>query len=201
MAQSIADGVTALLKRQRTVMHDMDGVESCEKAPDGTEIKRSSKKETRKWQCDQCTSVIRGKRSNLTRHIQNKHTNVRPFECVLPNCSKRFQTRLNLKRHQGLVHAGRPHACSGCARSFKTADKLERHVAAVHQPGATPMACPTCGNCYGKRSTLSRHIAHVHKALSEVTIDPDPDPDPAKLEPPSPLANTDKPVALVTEPL
>lgn len=152
-----------------------DGPSDTGRRSEGTEVKRTLKKETRKWQCKQCSAVIRGKRSNLTRHVQNKHTKVRPFECSLRDCDKRFQTRLNLKRHQSLVHAGRPHTCSGCARSFKTQEKLERHVATVHQPGAEPLACPLCGNCYGKRSTLSRHIAHVHKAMSDVTTDPDPD--------------------------
>ncbi len=134
-----------------------------------------AKKETRKWQCDQCNAVIRGKRSNLTRHIMNKHAKVRAFEC--DTCGKRFQTRLNLVRHQTLVHEGRPYMCTHCERTFKTQEKLQKHLDTVHSPGVTPLACPLCGGCYGKRSTLSRHVTSVHRAMSDVSSAADPEAD------------------------
>lgn len=124
---------------------------------------RIAKKEARKWQCDQCDAVIRGKRSNLTRHVQNKHSNLRAFACNLADCGRRFQTRLNLERHQRLVHEGRPYVCAACPRTFKTSDALEKHAASVHATGSATFACEFCGGCYGKRSTLSRHVASVHK--------------------------------------
>ena len=152
-----------------------------------------AKKETRKWQCDQCNAVIRGKRSNLTRHIQNKHAKVRAFEC--DSCGKRFQTRLNLVRHKTLVHEGRPHMCTHCERTFKTQEKLQKHLDTVHSPGVTPLACPLCGGCYGKRSTLSRHVTSVHRAMSDVSSAADPD---ADKESAVPNVQPDQPPPLAT---
>ena len=132
------------------------------KAAGNTGAKR---KEARKWQCNQCDAIIRGKRSNLTRHISNKHTNFRAFVCPREDCRKPFQTRLNLVRHETQVHDGRPFSCSECKRAFKTKDQLIKHQAVAHGPGSTGLSCPYCGCCYGKRSTVSRHIASVHKDI------------------------------------
>lgn len=119
----------------------------------------------RVWKCDQCGKLIRGKRSNLNRHIANKHEKKRPFACDEDKCTKKFQTRLNLERHKNLVHVGRPERCQFCSRTFKTKEKLIKHVESVHHGnvGDKSFQCPHCSGCYGKQSTLSRHIASVHK--------------------------------------
>ena len=115
------------------------------------------------WTCDRCGVQIRGKKGNLNRHIANKHDNIRAYACKVPNCGRKFQTRLNLVRHETAVHLGRPHTCSSCPRAFKYESDLQGHIKSAHENAEATLACDICGSCFGRRSTLNRHKAKVHK--------------------------------------
>lgn len=115
------------------------------------------------WTCEKCGVKIRGKKGNLNRHIANKHDNIRAFACTEPNCGRKFQTRLNLVRHQTAVHLGRPFQCPRCPRTFKGEKERDAHVKAAHTGNEVQLACHVCGSCFGRRSTLNRHLAKVHK--------------------------------------
>ena len=54
--------------------------------------------------CPECGVLIKNKRYNLKRHIQVVHQKERKFECTVPSCGQRFQTKTNLKRHVSTVH-------------------------------------------------------------------------------------------------
>ncbi len=56
--------------------------------------------------CPECGVLIKNKRYNLKRHIQVVHQKERKFECTVPSCGQRFQTKTNLKRHVSTVHKG-----------------------------------------------------------------------------------------------
>lgn len=59
--------------------------------------------------CHICGLQVKNKRSNLLRHIENKHTKNRKFECDVPGCERKFQSKHNLERHKRGVHSlGRP---------------------------------------------------------------------------------------------
>lgn len=62
-------------------------------------------KEVKMYKCPICGIEIRNKRSNLTRHITNKHSSKRRFACHASGCDRKFQTRLNLTRHQHTTHS------------------------------------------------------------------------------------------------
>lgn len=115
------------------------------------------------WTCEQCGVKIRGKKGNLNRHYANKHENIRPFVCKIATCRRRFQTRLNLLRHERAVHTGRPFVCPHCPRNFKNGDSLNVHVRTAHESTEHEMACEMCGSCFARRSTLNRHRVKVHK--------------------------------------
>lgn len=119
------------------------------------------------WTCDRCGQQIRGKKGNLNRHIANKHENIRAFACDKPNCGRKFQTRLNLVRHETAVHLGRPFTCPSCPRAFKSEDDRNAHVKSAHDEPELQLACEICGNCFGRRSTLNRHMAKVHRPKEE----------------------------------
>lgn len=114
------------------------------------------------WRCGECGNLIRGKRGNLNRHFANRHANARPFQCEVPECGKRFQTRLNLVRHTRTVHDGRPHHCGECPRAFRSTNELAEHARVAHSPNSARLACPVCARCFGRRSTLNRHTSKVH---------------------------------------
>lgn len=119
------------------------------------------------WTCDRCGQQIRGKKGNLNRHIANKHENIRAFACEKPNCGRKFQTRLNLVRHETAVHLGRPFTCPSCPRAFKSEDDMKAHVKSAHDEPELKLACEICGSCFGRRSTLNRHMAKVHRPKEE----------------------------------
>eukprot|EP00177_Eucheuma_denticulatum_P008202 GFKZ01014930.1.p1 GENE.GFKZ01014930.1~~GFKZ01014930.1.p1 ORF type:complete len:803 (+),score=72.74 GFKZ01014930.1:186-2594(+) len=119
------------------------------------------------WTCDRCGIRIRGKKGNLNRHIANKHDNIRAFACSKPNCGRKFQTRLNLVRHEKAVHLGRPFQCVHCPRSFKVEEDRSAHMRAAHETANVTLACKICGSCFGRRSTLNRHMAKVHRPKAE----------------------------------
>eukprot|EP00737_Agarophyton_chilense_P000365 gb/GEZJ01000412.1/.p1 GENE.gb/GEZJ01000412.1/~~gb/GEZJ01000412.1/.p1 ORF type:complete len:837 (-),score=50.13 gb/GEZJ01000412.1/:129-2639(-) len=115
------------------------------------------------WLCEICGVEIRGKKGNLNRHIANKHEKIRAYACQVASCGKRFQTRLNLVRHEKAVHQGRPFLCQHCPRTFKTDEHLQSHMASAHEGNPVALACEVCGGCFGRRSTLNRHLSKVHK--------------------------------------
>lgn len=122
------------------------------------------------WTCDRCGVKIRGKKGNLNRHIANKHEFIRAFACSSPNCGRRFQTRLNLVRHENAVHQGRPFQCEHCPRSFKVEEDRAAHIKSAHSEPDAQLACEVCGSCFGRRSTLNRHMAKVHKSRKTSVI-------------------------------
>lgn len=115
------------------------------------------------WTCSQCGVNIRGKRGNLNRHIANKHNNLRAHGCSFEGCQRRFQTRLNLIRHERAVHQGRPFVCAHCPRAFKSKDDRISHEITAHARVSHRLACNVCGCCFARRSTLNRHVLNVHK--------------------------------------
>lgn len=119
------------------------------------------------FRCPVCGIAIKNKRSNLNRHIANKHSLERKFVCEVNDCGRKFQTRLNRTRHVKTVHEGRPFQCASCTRSFKTDEDLKQHERDVHPEGGEFLACRICGSCFAKRCILNRHIENVHKEETE----------------------------------
>lgn len=119
--------------------------------------------------CPRCGLSIKGKKSNLMRHIANIHDKARPFVCTEPNCKVRFQNQSNLKRHVSLVHNQRMYSCDLCTRSFKSEKVYIEHTQSAHISSLTKLQCEICGGCFSKRSSLKRHfhLVHVKQASRE----------------------------------
>lgn len=112
--------------------------------------------------CPICGLSIRGKKSNLLRHIANIHDKARPFVCPEVNCKRRFQNQSNLKRHISLVHNQKIYSCHLCTRSFKSEKVYIEHTQSAHTSSSTNLKCEICGGCFSKRSSLKRHFQLVH---------------------------------------
>ena len=65
----------------------------------------------------------------LDRHIQNRHTFVRPYACKI--CSKRFARPDHLTRHKNEVHK-KSFKCDICTKRFGHLDRLKDHKKHVH---------------------------------------------------------------------
>lgn len=128
----------------------------------GMEVRRSEVGAIRKsWRCKVCSAIIRGKRGNLNRHISAKHVRMRAFECAMPKCGQRFQSKLNLERHMSRIHEGRPFECRECPRTFRRKEGLESHERAAHTK-TQQYICGLCGVWFGRRLTLEKHERRLH---------------------------------------
>lgn len=118
---------------------------------------------THSWECKICGSKIRGKRSNLLRHIRNIHEKVRPFQCSDRNCNQSFQSKSNLERHISSVHKRKTYSCNECTRTFKSVEAFETHARSAHSSRQLSYKCTICGGCFSSDSSLKRHSLLVHK--------------------------------------
>jgi len=71
-------------------------------------------------------------RSNLTRHVREKHRDSERYRCA--PCGKRFHRMGALRRHQAQVHlVTKAHVCPVCpSSSFSTPGHLTRHCWTEH---------------------------------------------------------------------
>ncbi len=74
----------------------------------------------RKFQCPYCPSQFKRK-DHVDRHITHLHSIVpdaKLFECVHPNCGKRFQSAGRLQQHNKLHEDHSTHPCPICGKTI-----------------------------------------------------------------------------------
>uniref|UniRef100_A0A5K4F1H3 C2H2-type domain-containing protein n=1 Tax=Schistosoma mansoni TaxID=6183 RepID=A0A5K4F1H3_SCHMA len=136
---------------------------------DSSSIKSAT--ELRKYHCiyPECNkSYTRRYRLNL--HIST-HTGTGPISCDAPNCSMKYFSEEDLKRHKLSQHSSvdkdprRRHTCTfpGCSRSYSELNKLKEHLRT--HTGERPYVCrkPGCGATFARLSGVKSHeITHVY---------------------------------------
>jgi KRAB domain-containing zinc finger protein len=94
--------------------------------------------------CDKCFVTKNGR----TNHINRVHKDIRPFNCVWPQCELKFKSKAELQRHMCSHTGDRPLKCdwSGCQMAFKCAAELCLHRR-KHKGG---LVCdwPECGKSF-----------------------------------------------------
>ncbi|XP_047132905.1 zinc finger protein 572 isoform X3 [Hydra vulgaris] len=115
------------------------------KVPAGTPLA-----EHRKW-CLTCDVEVTKKSCGHQNLITQ--TNVKEFPC--PTCSRVFNNRSHLKRHN-MIHSGeKPWPCSYCEKRFNRKSHLTRHL--LTHTGEKPFKCPICSKGFADNSDLKRH--------------------------------------------
>lgn len=114
------------------------------------------------WKCMQCEKIIKGKRSNLNRHVEYVHNKKYDFQCQEKNCSSRFQSLANLKRHILAVHREKKFNCRHCTRKFKSDRLMRTHIEIAHIVQKDRFRCADCGGCYSRKMVLQRHLKMSH---------------------------------------
>lgn len=103
---------------------------------------------------------------HLNRHILS-HTAI--YEC--DSCSKTFNVRNNLKRHNKAVQGTRAEkrkettaCCDICSKTFSEVKYLTRHKKQVHkiQANACTFTCRNCKEKFNDYSSLFRHVTEHH---------------------------------------
>lgn len=86
---------------------------------------RTEQTKLKKEMCDQCSMMIN--KNKMKRHIANKHSDLRPFECREPGCTSTFKEKRALKEHHNLHTGAKPFRCEYCSESFYHSSILRMH--------------------------------------------------------------------------
>ncbi|CAC5381029.1 KRAB [Mytilus coruscus] len=89
----------------------------------------------------------------LDAHLEEKHSEERPFEC--PTCQSKFPTQKKLVRHKDSVHSERQHQCEHCEKSFRFLYALKEHEKTHNE--AKPFLCDDCGKGFALAKYLQKH--------------------------------------------
>lgn len=107
---------------------------------------------TDKYKCDVC-----GQRNasiqRLQIHIENKHTEVRKYDCSL--CIKTYKTATALRIHMREHNEGKRFECEFCSKTFSRKDQMIIHRR-LHT-GEKPFCCPVCQKRFSDDGTFSKH--------------------------------------------
>jgi len=88
----------------------------------------------------------------MQRHINNKHTKERKFQCKI--CQKRFKLDYSLKHHIKLHN--KSHECKICKRKFSLQNFLTKHLKDFHE-NPNSFKCETCGKKFNTKKNHKEH--------------------------------------------
>lgn len=82
------------------------------------------------YQCEECLAEF-SKPSQLRKHLNTVHLNIRPFSC--DQCDFKAKHLEVLKKHVARIHERvRKHLCSHCGSRFFSPSELRLHIKSVH---------------------------------------------------------------------
>lgn len=114
------------------------------------------------YHCSLCTyKSIR--KEHLVRHINNVHTDHRPFLCDI--CGQSFKRKDALSQHK-ITHVDKLNRnynfqCTICKKTFRSKTHLNEHMA-MHS-SVRQFLCDICGTAFKTRSCQQKHIKSIHQ--------------------------------------
>ena len=114
-----------------------------------------------KYPCNQCDFQTQRK-SNLTRHIQNKHEDVNvKYNC--DQCDYQASLKQHLTRHIQNKHNGVKYLCDHCDYQAGCVDNLKVHIHRKHED--VKYDCDQCDYQCNHQNDLRYHIQNKHKGV------------------------------------
>ncbi|GAB0092900.1 hypothetical protein DMENIID0001_079520 [Sergentomyia squamirostris] len=92
--------------------------------------------------------------TNQTLHLI-RHSDLTPYKCDYPECTKAYKTYLGLRYHKYTHTDYRPHVCEICGRGFARKSKMVVHML-VHT-NERNFPCELCGKAFKQRYNLIAH--------------------------------------------
>ena len=102
-----------------------------------------------------CTKSFTQK-SNLSTHINSKHTNKTRIECNV--CQKRFSRKCDLKAHEQSHNKEKQFQCLKCNKFLKTKDVLRCHIKRHENAEGYKRKCPICSTTLSCKESLNIHM-------------------------------------------
>ena len=124
----------------------------------------SKENESKNFKCEQCPCISTSK-SDLKRHIKQKHENIKKHICE--ECGYNASKKSHLMKHIDGVHkkkVGEKWPCGKCGLSLTCKWSLKKHIEVVHEKVKNHV-CDECGKAFAQRGTLKMHIQGVHKKI------------------------------------
>ncbi|XP_068146210.1 zinc finger protein 658B isoform X2 [Drosophila tropicalis] len=122
----------------------------------------------RRYQCNRCPKCFI-KKPELERHILMKHAEKhdmsskdKAFRCSLDGCTKTFNFKHHLVRHQNAVHLKVRHVCNICGKDMVNSFNLRAHMR-IHSGNGQSYKCPNCDKTYVRRGPLRLHARQAHQ--------------------------------------
>jgi regulatory protein SWI5 len=91
---------------------------------------------------------------DIAHYIQGPDPADGKWQCLYPECAKRFGRKENIKSHVQTHLGDRQYQCPHCKKCFVRQHDLKRH-AKIHS-GIKPYPC-LCGNSFARHDALTRH--------------------------------------------
>lgn len=113
--------------------------------------------------CNQCDFKCKDQ-YNLKKHLAHIHdTGVSWWRCNYENCTLKFKTSSDLKRHEAVhgINAGK-FECDLCEQVFNTNPNLTRHYRNVHGIDTVWYDCSECDYRAKSKAGLKSHLARIH---------------------------------------
>ncbi|EDW74867.2 uncharacterized protein Dwil_GK15911 [Drosophila willistoni] len=122
----------------------------------------------RRFQCNRCPKCFI-KKPELERHILMKHAEKhdtsskdKAFRCSLNGCTKTFNFKHHMVRHQNAVHLKVRHICNICEKEMINSFNLRVHMR-IHRGNGQSYKCPNCDKTYVRRGPLRLHARQAHQ--------------------------------------
>ncbi|XP_053696066.1 zinc finger protein 62 homolog [Sabethes cyaneus] len=103
--------------------------------------------------CETCGKFV--ERNRLEGHV-NRHANVRPYECSVPNCGIKFHCKIALRLHSQGRHSDKRLPCDICGKVYSSTKTLYHHKKETHSEKS--FKCDLCTLCFVSNSRLNRHM-------------------------------------------
>ena len=121
---------------------------------DGYQLARERSQHT----CERCGSEFQNE-SQLWRHVNVKHADVKQFICAQCNCS--YVYKKGLKQHMNRMHRKLyRYRCETCEKGFMDRSRYFDHVAA--HTGVKRHSCSMCEMRFMNKTMLTKHVIHFH---------------------------------------
>ena len=133
------------------------------------------------FQCDACgvpyCSLANLKEHILTNHVVSKifihgyesvKKNVGPIDLKCYQCSSKYSTIMDLRRHIDSVHYEEHFECDKCGKQFSRQDNMLRHKSVHESDANNQFKCKICKTTFIRKDNYERHVKSIYEQSGSV---------------------------------